>query len=182
MLHRRSVNHSDHPVCRLRSGRVAMAAPVHLLDRILKLTIRQRGPLSISLCRLGQIKRLCRLMQTFASLDLRLIHVCRHLYHWLPRFSRIAHTSRLCRYFQAIQVYVAMLDTRWPKVLTSCAHRRRILGLRLCLRLCLLALCRPTLCIRLASMSQPCVSPYRHTPVSMPWYVQVCRCRRLPRH
>ena len=150
-----------------------MAVQVHPLARTLKLITLQPGLLSISLGRLGQIKRLCRSVLTFVSLDLRLIHVstyrkCRRLYRWLPRLSRIAYTLRL---LQAIQVYVAMLDTRCPKVLMSRAHRRRMLGLRLRIRLCLLALCRPTLRIRLASMSQPCVSPHRHTPVSMPRYV-----------
>ena len=35
--------------------------------------------------------------------------------------------------------------------------------------------------LRWPMMSQPCGSPHRHTPVSIPRYVQVCRYRRLPR-
>jgi len=85
------------------------------IDRTLRPTILQLGPLSINLGRLAQIKRLCRSVLTFASLDQRLIHAFiyrkwRHLYRWLPRFSQIVYTLRLhiriCdrtrRYLQAI--------------------------------------------------------------------------------
>jgi len=49
-----------HPVCRPLSGRVVMAVEAHPLARTLKLITLQPGLLSISLGRLGQIKRLCR--------------------------------------------------------------------------------------------------------------------------
>jgi len=98
-----------------------MAVQVHPLDRILNLTILQPGLLSISLGRLRKANCLCRLVLTFVSLDLRLIHACthrkwRHLYRWLPRLSRVAHTlclrvrirDRILRHFQAIWVNVVL--------------------------------------------------------------------------
>jgi len=100
VLHRCSVDRSVHPVCRQPSGRVVMAVQVHPLAQTLKLITLQPGLLSISLGRLRQAKRLCRLIHAYARFL---------VYRWLPRFSRVAYTLRLrvrirdriLRYFQA---------------------------------------------------------------------------------
>jgi len=62
-----------------------MAVQAHLLARTLKLIILQLGLLYISLGRLRQAKRLCRLIHAHARFL---------VYRWLPRFSQVVYTLR----------------------------------------------------------------------------------------
>jgi len=134
VLHRRSVGLSDHPVCHPLSGRVAMAVQVHPLDWTLKLITLQPGLLSISLGRLRQAKRLCRLIH---------VHARFLVYRWLPRLSQLAQTLRLrvrirdriLRHFQAIWVNVVLnLCTSMLRRTRMC-HRRLLLMWHRCLLL-----------------------------------------------